>query len=113
MKRLTKGEALKIEREITNPKIKQFILKSCDLSLEKRLTRKELEGFDFTFSYPGNTGKIAEDLFTPSYSYRVEEVQKQTDFISNNNGILLSYLNHCKFVYYMIEHIDCFLLPIQ
>ena len=24
---------------------------------------------------------------------------------------MLSYLNHCKFVYYMIEHIDCFLLP--
>ena len=25
--------------------------------------------------------------------------------------MLLGYLNHCKFLYYMVEHIDCFLLP--
>jgi hypothetical protein len=52
-----------------------------------------------------------DDLFTPSYSYRVETEPKPANFVRNNNGILLSYLNHCKFVYYMIEHIDCFRLP--
>ena len=41
----------------------------------------------------------------------MEEKPKEADFIGNNNGILLSYLNHCKFIYYMIEHVDCFLLP--
>jgi hypothetical protein len=40
----------------------------------------------------------------------VEEKPKKEDYISNNNGILLGYLNHCKFVYHMIQHIDCYML---
>jgi hypothetical protein len=42
----------------------------------------------------------------------VEETPKE-DFVSSNNAILLSYLNHCRFLYYMIQHIDCYLLPAE
>ena len=34
----------------------------------------------------------------------------EPDFVSTNNTIMLSYLNHCKFIYDMIQHIDCFVL---
>ena len=60
-----------MERQVTNKKIQEFILKSCDLNEGRRLSKKDLENFDFTFQYPGNAGKIVEDLFTPSHSYRV------------------------------------------
>ena len=35
----------------------------------------------------------------------------ESDFVATNNSIMLSYLNHCSFIYDMIEHIDCFVLP--
>ena len=40
MNKLTKGEPVRIEREVTNKKIRDFILKSCDLSEGRRLSKK-------------------------------------------------------------------------
>lgn len=73
------------------------------------MSKVELDSFDFNFSY-GGTDELTRDLFTHSHSYHVEMAPKE-DFVSKNNAILLSYLNHCRFIYYMIQHIDCYLLP--
>ena len=51
-----------MERGLTNLKLRDFILKSCQLNENKRLSKQELEIFDFSFKYPGNTNKIVEKL---------------------------------------------------
>ena len=95
---------------MNNNKIKDFIVKSCELNEAKRLSQFELETFDFGFNY-GNVSQLASEIFTHSCSYHIsKEPSKAQDFIGCNNAIILSSLNHCKFVYYMIEHIDCYLL---
>ena len=40
--KLNRGEQLKIEREITNGKLKEFIMKSCELNEGRRLSKKDL-----------------------------------------------------------------------
>lgn len=93
---------------MANGKIQEFILRCCEFTEDKRMSKAELDAFDFNFDY-GGTDELTRDLFTHSHSYHVEQAPKE-DFVSKNNAILLSYLNHCRFVYDMIQHIDCYLV---
>ena len=78
---------------MNNTKIKDFIVKSCELNEAKRLSQYELETFDFGFNY-GNVSQLASEIFTHSCSYRVnEESSPIQNFISSNNTIILSSLN--------------------